>query len=98
MAINPSSFPDYGLDNSSERSVNTNAMGDNVQELAMPLMNVKEVAERLNIGIQSLYKLINSNQLRTIKIGTRRLVTPHALAEYIRSLEDASRQGGNYGF
>jgi hypothetical protein len=33
-----------------------------------------------------LYNLIRANQLRTVKIGRRRLVTPAALAECVELL------------
>ena len=51
------------------------------------LLTVQEAADRLRIGRWSVYNLIRSNQLRTIKIGRRRLITPAALAECIATLE-----------
>lgn len=51
------------------------------------LLTVQEAADRLRIGRWSVYNLIRSNQLRTIKIGRRRLITPAALAECIAMLE-----------
>ena len=55
------------------------------------LLTVQEAADRLRVSRWSVYNLIRSNQLRTIKIGRRRLVTPAALAECIALLgEDAA--------
>lgn len=55
------------------------------------LLTVQEAADRLRVSRWSVYNLIRSNQLRTIKIGRRRLVTPRALTECIHLLgEDAA--------
>ncbi len=50
------------------------------------LLTVQEAADRLRVSRWSVYNLIRSHQLRTIKIGRRRLVTPAALAECIELL------------
>jgi excisionase family DNA binding protein len=55
--------------------------------MAGRLLTVEEAADQLRISRWSVYNLIRSNQLRTVKIGRRRLVTPAALAECIRLLE-----------
>ena len=55
------------------------------------LLTVQEAADRLRVSRWSVYNLIRSNQLRTIKIGRRRPVPPAALAECIALLgEDAA--------
>ena len=55
------------------------------------LLTIQEAADRLRVSRWSVYNLIRSNQLRTVKIGRRRLVTPAALAECIDLLgEDAA--------
>jgi len=55
------------------------------------LLTVQEAADRLRVSRWSVYNLIRANQLRTIKIGRRRLVTPAALARCIELLgEDAA--------
>jgi excisionase family DNA binding protein len=43
------------------------------------LLTVQEAADRLRISRWSLYNLIRAKQLRTVKIGRRRLVTSAAL-------------------
>jgi excisionase family DNA binding protein len=55
------------------------------------LLTVQEAADRLRVSRWSVYNLIRAHQLRTVKIGRRRLVTPAALAECIDLLgEDAA--------
>ncbi|GAA3115564.1 MULTISPECIES: helix-turn-helix domain-containing protein [Actinomycetes] len=50
------------------------------------VLTVDEAADRLRVSRWTLYTLIRSNQLRTVKIGRRRLVPADALAECIRAL------------
>ncbi|MFF5264357.1 helix-turn-helix domain-containing protein [Actinomadura viridis] len=52
------------------------------------VLTVDEAAERLRVSRWTLYNLIRSNQLRTIKIGRRRLVPVNALAEYLDLLAE----------
>jgi excisionase family DNA binding protein len=50
------------------------------------LLTIDEAAERLRVSRWSVYNLIRANQLRTVKIGRRRLVTPAALTECVEQL------------
>ena len=50
------------------------------------LFTIQEAADRLRVSKWSVYNLIRAHQLRTVKIGRRRLVTPDALAECIKLL------------
>ncbi len=50
------------------------------------LFTIDEAAARLRVSRWTVYKLIRSNQLRTIKIGRRQLVPPAALNECIELL------------
>ena len=63
----------------------------------MRLLSLSQVREILNLGKYSLAKLIDSNRLRTIKIGHRRLVSLRALREYLDELDSNARKEGNYG-
>jgi len=47
------------------------------------LLTVDEAAARLRVSRWTIYNLIRTSQLRTIKIGRRRLVPPAALAECV---------------
>jgi excisionase family DNA binding protein len=52
------------------------------------LLSLDEVAGLLRISKWSVYQLIWSEQLRTLKIGRRRLVRPSALAECVALLDE----------
>ena len=54
------------------------------------LCDVDEAAEALRLSRSSIYELIRSGQLRTVKQGRRRLVPVTALAEYVASLGGAA--------
>jgi excisionase family DNA binding protein len=54
------------------------------------LLTVDEAAEQLRVSRWTVYNLIRSNQLRTVKIGRRRLVTPAALVECVDSLGEVA--------
>lgn len=50
------------------------------------LYRVDEAAEALRISRSVIYELIRSGQLRTVKVGRRRLVPVRALDDYVASL------------
>jgi excisionase family DNA binding protein len=52
------------------------------------LLTVPEAAQRLRVSKWMLYNLIRSRQLRTVKIGSRRLVRVSAITAYLAALED----------
>jgi len=54
------------------------------------LLTIDEAASRLRVSRWSVYNLIRANQLRTVKIGRRRLVTQAALAQCIELLGEAA--------
>ncbi len=55
------------------------------------LLTIEETTEWLRVSRWSVYNLIRANQLRTIKIGRRRLVSRDALDECVALLaEDAA--------
>lgn len=58
------------------------------QERGIPaiLYRVDEAAEALRLSRSVIYELIRSGQLRTVKVGRRRLVPVCALEEYVRAL------------
>lgn len=51
--------------------------------VAPVVYRVDEAAEALRISRDTVYELIRSGRLRTIKVGTRRLVPLVALHEYV---------------
>ena len=52
------------------------------------LFTIDEAAARLRVSRWSVYKLIRSGQLRTIKIGRRRLVPIDAMTECLERLKE----------
>ena len=58
--------------------------------MATSVLRVPEVAAHLRIGRTSVYRLIASRELPSIKIGATRLVTSTALEQYIASLEEGT--------
>lgn len=59
-------------------------------EVAPLLYRVEEAAEVLRIGRTVVYELIRCGALRTVKVGTRRLVPAVAVREYVDSLTDGA--------
>lgn len=54
------------------------------------VLTVDEAAARLRVSRWTLYNLIRSNQLRTIKIGRRRLVPASAITECLDQLMEVA--------
>lgn len=52
------------------------------------LLTINEVAELLRISKWSVYQLIWSGQLDTLKIGRRRLIRPAAYAACVNQLDN----------
>jgi excisionase family DNA binding protein len=52
------------------------------------LFTIDEAAAQLRVSRWSVYNLIRSGQLRTIKIGRRRLVPLDALTECLEHLKE----------
>jgi excisionase family DNA binding protein len=52
------------------------------------LLTVQEAADWLRVSRWSVYSLIHSNQLQTIKIGRRRLVSLDALRQCVEHLSE----------
>ena len=61
---------------------------DKDTDMPEPLLNIKQVSKILGLSYNGTYKLINSCQIKSVKIGTRRLFTPKAIKDYINCLED----------
>jgi len=67
-------------------------MSENHERNAVPpvLYRVDEAAHALRLSRSVVYELIRSGQLRTVKVGRRRLVPVAALGEYVDSLGPAA--------
>lgn len=66
---------------------------DHTQKIAQ-LYTVPEARRRLRLGLTKFYELINSGELRTVKIGARRLVSEDAITEFIARLEASAALAG----
>lgn len=54
------------------------------------LNSIPQTAERLGICRSSVFELISSGDLRSVKIGARRLVSDDAIADLIARLEGSA--------
>ena len=53
------------------------------------MLTVDEACQYLRISKWTLYRLIQAGKLKTLKIGSRRLVRQESLAELVDQLENA---------
>ena len=56
------------------------------------LIAVPAVMARLGIGRTKLYELIDSGELRSVTIGSRRFVTDAALDDFITRLDERAQR------
>lgn len=70
--------------------MNTNeyANADDTQQL---LLSVPQVAQRLNIGKSSVYRLLGTGALNHVRLGGRRLIVVEDLNDYVAGLREAAR-------
>lgn len=54
------------------------------------LHNIKSTELRLSVSRTQVFKLIGSGQLRSVKIGNRRLVPEQAIVDFINELDAAA--------
>lgn len=59
------------------------------------LNNIKDVVERTRLSRSTIYQQLSCGRLRSLKVGSRRLVVEEALVEFIRSLAEGSTATGN---
>jgi excisionase family DNA binding protein len=57
------------------------------------LLTVDEACERLHLSRPIVYGLMNSGQIRSIKIGTARRIPLDALRAYVQEALDSQEQG-----
>lgn len=51
------------------------------------LHHVESVMERLGLGRSKVFELMGNGQLRSVKVGRRRLVSESAIVEFINRIE-----------
>lgn len=54
------------------------------------LLTLPEAAARLRISRSSLYRLFDRGEIKSVRVGARRLVSLRTLEAYIERLEDES--------
>ena len=50
------------------------------------LLSIDEAIDATNTSRATIYREINSGRLKTVKLGRRRYVTPHAIQNWIQAL------------
>jgi excisionase family DNA binding protein len=56
---------------------------------ASGMLNVAEACEYLRISKWTLYRLIQDRKLKSVKIGSRRLIRMQSILEFVEQLEAA---------
>jgi excisionase family DNA binding protein len=54
-------------------------------------INVRQAAERLGLGYVKTYELVMGGELRSIRVGSRRLIPVTALTEFVAQRLEAER-------
>ena len=62
-------------------------MTEQLAERLARLHNVESVTERLGVGRSTVFGLLTSGELRSVKVGRRRLVSEAALTAYIEKID-----------
>jgi excisionase family DNA binding protein len=58
------------------------------------LLTLNEVCEHLRISKWSVHQLINNRRLKTVRLGTRRLVAPEDFKDFLEALRaEGARHG-----
>jgi excisionase family DNA binding protein len=55
------------------------------------LYRIEKVAERFGISVRQVFRLVDSKELASLKIGKRRLVSEEAIARFIKKKEAEQR-------
>lgn len=65
-------------------------MGDESVTMMPLLLRPEEAARVLGVGRSTLFELLRSGALRSVKVGRCRRISANALAEFVESLDLAS--------
>lgn len=60
---------------------------ETVSPTAARLNSIEQVQQRLNVGRSTVFELISDGQLRSVKVGRRRLVSDQAIADFIARID-----------
>lgn len=67
-------------------------MAEQTAERTARLHTVEAVMERLCLGRSTVFALLGSGELRSCKVGRRRLIPESAIVEFIENLEPDRRE------
>jgi excisionase family DNA binding protein len=70
-------------------------MPDRIATVPPKLLPVEAVMAQLSVGRNTVFNLITSKQLRSVKVGNRRLVPQAAVDELIANLLDAAESASD---
>ena len=59
------------------------------------LHSIQAASTRLSLGRSTVYNLINKGELKTVNIGTRRLIKSTEIDRYIQDLEQRNHHYGD---
>ena len=54
------------------------------------LHDIPSAGQRLGVGRSTIYALMDSGELRSVKIGARRLIPEQAIVDFITKLDEAA--------
>ena len=83
----PSHLHQSGHLDTGRRSRTRSAQHDKRADGGPVVYDVPEVLRRLSVTRPTIYRYLRSGELRSFRLGSRRLVSAEALAEFIRSRE-----------
>jgi excisionase family DNA binding protein len=63
---------------------------EQIDKLHNRLWPVEAVMERLSVGRSMVFELMASGELRSLKVGRRRLVSEAAIVEYINRIDSGA--------
>ncbi len=66
---------------------------ENVDALRI-VLTVEQAAERLSVGRSTMYALVSSGAVESVKIGQLRRIPVDALVRYVEGLRGGSNTGG----
>jgi excisionase family DNA binding protein len=60
------------------------------EPVATSMLTVAEVCEQLRISKWTFYRLKREGKIKTVKIGSRTLISATAMADFVKQLEEGS--------
>ena len=82
-------LPHLGLGSSQSGGISNGEFKYKEQEnmTELKLLSIQAASTRLSLGRSTVYNLIKKGELKTVNIGTRRLINSMEIERYIQDLE-----------